>query len=256
MVSSNDIEKIRKALPRENATNFERRMVAELCLYWTIYEQCVLTDVNLPRARAALQIWKEEWAFLFDQPRRQFLQISFFFAGLLTYEQSLSSKSAAVRESVVSEMVRLSSEILSLSMEKEDERTKHLTDHVYHVITFAAVTLCRLLCRYEAQLQSKFDLNEKDALVSRTARWLCEIDPGPHIGKVMSALISNVQNKLRPGPHEPDPSGLSAQQNEPDITAIPDFLAMDSFTSDFDWDAMVPDWQSLASDDFMNAVII
>ncbi|KAF2485633.1 hypothetical protein BDY17DRAFT_322462 [Neohortaea acidophila] len=249
MVTKSDVEASRKILQSDIVTNFETRMVAELHLYWTIYEQCVAVDVHLPRAKAALQSWKEEWAFLFNQPRRQFLEISFFFAGLLMYEQSLSSKSAAVRESLVSEMIRLSSNILTLSMEKADERTKHLTDHVYHVITFAAVTLCRLIWRYKSQLEHKINLTEKDGLVTKTIDWLCAIDEAPHVGKVMATLIGNVQRKLQPNHQEATQSLLEIQRTDADSNAIPDFLAMEDYF-DFDWDGMAPDWQSLASDDF------
>jgi hypothetical protein len=63
--------------------------------------------------------------------------MGFHFAQLLIYEQALSSRSAAVRESLLSEMVRLSAAILTLAMETTDLRTQHLSDHIYHVITFA-----------------------------------------------------------------------------------------------------------------------
>lgn len=249
MVTKGDVEASRQILHSDNVTNFETRMVAELHLYWTIYEQCIAVDVHLPRAKAALQSWKEEWAFLFNQPRRQFLEISFFFAGLLMYEQSLSSKSAAVRESLVSEMIRLSSNILTLSMEKADERTKHLTDHVYHVITFAAVTLCRLIWRYRSQLEHRINLAENDELITKTIDWLCAIDEAPHVGKVMATIISNVQKKLQPSHEDASQPLLEIQQADADSSAIPDFLAMEDYF-DFDWDGMAPDWQSLASDDF------
>lgn len=257
MVTRADIEKSRQILQGGEATHFQTRMVAELFLYITIYEQCIVKRVNLHQAKAALLSWKEEWAFLFDQPRRQFLQTSFWFAGLLIYEQSLTSKSAAVRESVVSDMVRLSSDILKLFMETADERTKHLTDHVYHVVTFAAVTLCRLLCRYETpELKARLSLGEMDELIHTFINWLQSLDTAPHISKIMSRLIRNVQSRLRPD-FASDQLELGIQQTSPNADAMPELFGMDdNFDfSNVDWDAIIPDWQSVDSADLMNNVV-
>lgn len=227
-------------------------MVAEMFLYWTIYEQCVAAVVDLRKAQAALQAWRNEWNSLFDQPRPQFLQMSFFFAQLMMYEQSLSKKSAAVRESLLSEMVRLSVELLSTAMDTIDERTKYLTDHIYHMIAFAAVTLTRLLYKYETQLQMRHDIEKADALISATVHWLQGVDMSSHIGYMMGNVIKAVQQKLRPATQESVSLEPEFAQLQAEDLIIPDFLGMDSV--DFDWDAVIPDWQSLASEEMLSPV--
>lgn len=61
------LTKCRKILDFDHATNFESRMVAEVNLYWIIYESCSKATVDLPSTQAALQEWKHEWKFLFGQ---------------------------------------------------------------------------------------------------------------------------------------------------------------------------------------------
>jgi hypothetical protein len=208
--------------------------------------------VDLRKTRAALQAWRHEWSSLFDQPRPQFLQMSFLFAQLMMYEQSLSQKSAAVRESMVSEMVRLSFELLSSAMSTIDERTKYLTDHIYHMIAFAAVTLTRLLYKYEIQLKTRHDTEKLDALVSATVHWLQGVDMSSHIGSMMGNVIKAVQQKLRPATQDSVFDGPESPRVQAEDLIIPDFLGMDSV--DFDWDAVIPDWQSLASEELLSPV--
>ena len=252
LIRKDDLAKGRQMVQSGYLSNFEVRMVAESYLYWTMYEQCVATAVNLPQAQAALKAWKDEWSSLLDQPRPQFLHMSFYFAQLLMYEQSLNNKSAAVRESLLSEMVRLSFDLLTTALETNDERTKYLTDHIYHMIAFAAVTLSRLLYKYENQFGSQHTIDKADALVTETVRWLHGIGIPSHIGTMMGNLMEAVQQKLRPAAQRsisniPDPTQLHVED-----LIIPDLLGMDSI--DFDWDAMIPDWQSLNSDEFLSPV--
>ncbi|KAF7185505.1 putative transcriptional regulatory protein [Pseudocercospora fuligena] len=241
-----EIDRIKKTLPPGELSNFEMRMVAELSLYWDLYENAVAAPVALPQAQAALQSWKLVWQFLFDQPRSQFLQMGFHFAQLLIFEQSLNNKSAAVRESLISEMVRLSSAILQLAMDTADERTKHLTDHIYHMISFAAVTLCRLLCKYEEQMQATQYTADHDLLIMNTASWLRTLGTQLHVGQTMGNVIDAVHRKLRPSAHnrrrDSEPENAT-----PDTLTFPELLGVD--TLDLDWDAILPDWQSLASDE-------
>lgn len=248
MASKADIERIRKELPSGELSNFETRMVAETNLYWTLYEHAVASSVNLLQAQTALQSWKHDWVFIFNQPRAQFLQIGYHFAQLLIYEQSLNNKSAAVRESLLSEMVRLCSGILQMAMETSDDRTKHLSDHIYHMITFAAVTLCRLLCKYEGQLQAMPNIADSDTLVCQTAVWLRTLGSSLHVGHTMGDVIDAAHRKLRPNVHAELHRAREAQPT-PDQATFPDLLGMGMDTLEFDWDSMLPDWQSLASDD-------
>lgn len=255
MVSKVDIERVRKRLPPGELSNFEMRMVAESNLYWTLYDNAVASSVNLPQAQAALQTWKTVWGFLFDQPRAQFLQMGYHFAQLLIFEQCLNNKSAAVRESLLSEMMRLSIAILQLARETSDDRTKHLTDHIYHMIAFTAVTLCRLLCKYESQLQARFNIPESDTLIFSTITWLRSLGSSLHVGHTMGDLIHTAHRKLRPDAHVELRRASEPQQPTPDQTVFPDFIGMGMDTLDIDWDAMLPDWQSLASEELAQAAM-
>lgn len=51
----------------DQVTNFETRMVAEINLYWIIYESCSVVQVDLPGTQASLHQWREEWKFLFGK---------------------------------------------------------------------------------------------------------------------------------------------------------------------------------------------
>jgi hypothetical protein len=42
-------------------------MVAEVNLYWLVYENCSKSSVDLPSTHAALHEWREEWKFLFSE---------------------------------------------------------------------------------------------------------------------------------------------------------------------------------------------
>lgn len=252
MIGVKELERSRRVAEWNSATNFEVRMVAEIYLYWTIYEHCIATTVKLPRAQAALKSWKDEWNTLLNEPRFQFLHLSFCFAQLLMYEQSLTNKSAAVRESLLSEMVRLSMELLNTAMETIDERTKYLTDHIYHMIAFAAVTLTRLLYKYDSQLEGRHDIRNADTLILSTAQWLQGIELSSHISHMMGSVIKAVHQKLRPAAQTPAVLVPALTQLQAEDLIIPDFLGMDS--ADFDWDSVIPDWQSLASEDFFSPV--
>jgi hypothetical protein len=39
-------------------------MVAEVLLYWILYENCCQADVDLPKAQSALHAWRQEWKFV------------------------------------------------------------------------------------------------------------------------------------------------------------------------------------------------
>jgi hypothetical protein len=124
--------------------------------------------------------------------------MGYHFAQLLAFGQSLKSGTAAVRESLVLEMVRLSATILQLAMDTADERTRHLTDHIYHIITFSSVTLCRLLNTYEDQLRASNDIPALDLLVLQLVAWLRSIGLPCHVAHTLSDVVSALHKKLRP----------------------------------------------------------
>ena len=67
ILDRNQIDKCSEILISDHATNFETRMVAEVNLYWIIYESCSAVQVDLPKTQAALHEWRQEWKFLFGK---------------------------------------------------------------------------------------------------------------------------------------------------------------------------------------------
>ncbi|EED14682.1 C6 finger domain protein, putative [Talaromyces stipitatus ATCC 10500] len=198
----------------DNVTNYEARMVAESSLYWIIYGKCSGSEVTLTEAKAALQTWQQEWMTLFDQPRSQFLQMGFHFAHLLAYGQFIRSPSrrqtgpSAVIETIVMEMIHHSTTIINLAIETTDERTRHLTDHIYHIVTFSALTLCRLVHIYEAKLQAaNHNVDALDDLVVKLIDWLRSIGLPCHAAHMLAAILAAQFNKLRPTYVRPDVVG-------------------------------------------------
>ncbi|RQM06708.1 hypothetical protein DH86_00004281 [Scytalidium sp. 3C] len=67
LLDRKQIESCRKILNSDHATNFEYRMVAEINLYWIIYESCSAIPVDVAGTQAALHEWRQEWKFLFGK---------------------------------------------------------------------------------------------------------------------------------------------------------------------------------------------
>ncbi|TVY85310.1 putative transcriptional regulatory protein [Lachnellula suecica] len=233
----------RDILGSDQATNFETRMVAEINLYWIIYESCSSSSLDLPKTQKLLQEWKNEWRFLFDQPRSQFVQMGFHFAQLLTYDQSLKSRSAAVRESLLSEMVSNSVAIINQAIGTADDRTRHLSDHIYHIITFSAVTLCRLLNMYEQQLSALHNISELDTLILSLVTWLHSIGLPCHAGHTLGDVVSGFHAKLRPNSH-PSPYAIPWTADDDLALYFPELLGVESF--DFQNSNLLPNWEPYA----------
>ena len=163
--------------------------------------------------------------------------MGFHFAQLLAYDQALKSRSAAVRESLLSEMVRLSAAIIRLALDTADVRTQHLSDHVYHMITFAAVTLCRLLHMYEHQIVLSKNIVELDSLVLTLVTWLHSIGLLCHVAHTLGDVVSAFHQRLRPDAH-PSPYG----DPQDDVALyFPELLGMETFDGgNFDF---LPDWE-------------
>ncbi|KIW02086.1 hypothetical protein, variant [Verruconis gallopava] len=64
IVGRHQVEKCKEILKSDHATNFEQRMVAEVNLYWIIYEQCTGSTLDLPKVQASLHEWKKQWSFV------------------------------------------------------------------------------------------------------------------------------------------------------------------------------------------------
>ncbi|EFY94804.2 Zn(2)-C6 fungal-type DNA-binding domain protein [Metarhizium robertsii ARSEF 23] len=135
-----------------------------------------------------------------DQPRSQFLQMGFHFAHLFAYYQSLRSAQTGMDIATLSEMIRLSETTIKLAINTADERTRHLTDHIYHLITFSALTLCQVIHNYEPQLTTAgYDLYVLDSLIYTLINWFGSIGLRCHVAHILGDIISAQFQKLRPG---------------------------------------------------------
>lgn len=67
VVTQSQIDRCRYIVESPYATNFERRMAAEVDLYWIIYQECCSKVIETSHARAALSEWSQEWQELFGE---------------------------------------------------------------------------------------------------------------------------------------------------------------------------------------------
>lgn len=277
MLTQDHIDRCHHFLENGDLKNYEARMVAEVKLYWVIYNKCCPQGhpVNLQDTKMALQDWKKEWAKLFganflkpefwncnaddqilDEPRSQFLQMGFHFAHLLAYYQSARSPQSLMDGSTILEIIDLSSIIINLAIDTTDDRTRHLTDHIYHIVTFSALTLCRVLNMYDSQLRvANINIDDLDRLVMKLITWLRSIGLPCHAAHLLSDIVSSQFKKLRPkayatsqdvagGPEE-DYSALSALGASPLSSSVgflyPDLIGSELFEID-DGAVSWPQW--------------
>lgn len=190
--------------------------------------------------------------------------MGFHFAHLLAYGQSLRSPTrvrngSAIVETIVMDMIQHSRTIINLAIETADERTRHLTDQIYHIVTFAALTLCRLVHTYESKLRAaNNDVESLDRLVLRLVDWLKSIGLPCHAAHMLSDILAAQFNKLRPYCRpdvvsdlvgsDIDFSALDQQSLPADIGFMhPDIIGSEYFNIAIDaapwpqWDSMYPD---------------
>lgn len=168
--------------------------------------------------------------------------MGFNFARLLAYERALSSKSARVKSALLTEMVRLCVAIINLAIDTTDDRTRHLSDHIYHMITFAAVTLCRLLNLYETQLSTTENIGELDLLVLNLISWLRSIGPACHVGHTLGSVVASVHKKLRPNAQIPSPTDWPTPWSTSEITQFfPEYFGAENENGS-NWN-FLPDWE-------------
>jgi hypothetical protein len=142
-------------------------------------------------------------------------------------------------------MVRLSSAIIQLAMDTADDRTKHLSDHIYHMITFAAVTLCRVLHLYEAQIAASQNIGELDSLILNLVAWLHSIGLPCHAAHTLGDTVSAFHRKLRPlaRPASPPPMNPSNWFGVDVTPFFPELLDTD-LSDNGNWN-LLPDWEPL-----------
>ncbi|RAK71342.1 uncharacterized protein BO72DRAFT_490589 [Aspergillus fijiensis CBS 313.89] len=206
-----DIQRCARLMQMDSITNYEARMIAEVKLYWIIYRKCCGSHPDLEAVKRALANWQQEFLVLFAQPRSQFLRMGFHFAHLLAYSNRLksssqesldnmASSSSSSSASLVAGMLSHAKNIIDLAIDTTDDRTRHLTDQIYHLVTFAALTLCRLVHTYEENLRATgHDLDALDGLVVQLVDWLRSIGlPTSHAAYMLGDIVFARFAKLRP----------------------------------------------------------
>lgn len=175
-----------------------------------------------------------------------------------------------MRSSTLTEMVHLTRNIINLAIDNTDERTSHLTDHIYHIITFSAITLCQLLQTYRGKLGGHETGVALDALILRLVDWLRSIGFPCHVSRVLGDVIAAYHARLgphshaRPRTHSSNRRTLSQHEernrprdldHNPDLTTFPPYglsvpsapttpvvsynhdLPVPGFDQDFSWTA-------------------
>ncbi|KAG9708926.1 MFS general substrate transporter, partial [Aureobasidium melanogenum] len=233
MISAAHIKQAQLITRVAQSSNFEIRMAAELCLYWTIHQELEMETPDLSRSRDVLRLWKNDWEFLFAQERHHFIQMGLTFAHLLVLERSHGDQSSSMSDPSTVDMLSCCSEILETAIQTTDERTELLTDHVYHMITFAALTLSRLLHKHEQGSSTSFDTTTHHALITKTWQWLGSIGLSGHIGRTMSTIIATLYQSLFPSQANPT-DGYRLNQDTESFIGMPEFFDLDAF----DWDSL------------------
>ena len=181
-----------------------------------------------------------------EQPRSQFLQMGYYFARLLSLRRAVKATHNRMGGPPLSELIRLTTSIINLAMETADERTQHLTDNIYHIVIFSAITLCQLLRKYEDQLRHSQDVPALDSLVSRLVAWLRSIGLRCHVAHMLGDLVSAQQRRLRPGGTE-TPSGNSVSAALPSTNALfPHIISAEMLEGETGlWPDLWPPWDQV-----------
>lgn len=91
----------------------------------------------------------------------------------------------------LADVIQSSKQIIDIFLDTADERTRHLTDHVYNVVTFAALTICRVLQSYCAQLQQAgHDVDGLHKLIESIIAGLSSVGLPCHAASMLAAVVS------------------------------------------------------------------
>lgn len=126
--------------------------------------------------------------------------MGYHFSHLLTLRQSLKAPEASMNNVVLRDMIYNSESIIALAMNTTDERTRHLTDHIYHMLVFAALTICQLVKTYEPHLAVSslgLDVGSLAETVAQLISWLRHIGLPCHAAYMLGSIVEAEFNKTR-----------------------------------------------------------
>lgn len=188
--------------------------------------------------------------------------MGFHFAHLMMYSNCLKSSQTAITNTV-GEMIRHSTAIINLAIDTTDDRTRHLTDQIYHIVTFSALTLSRLIHAYESYLRVDHDIESLESLIVKLIHWLRSIGLPCHtaymLGGIVSAQFAKMRSKSKAGfSDDVDVNGVFHSPSVPEIHGAPfdaallypDFIGSELFNLDAGpW----PQWEPIYQDDEASA---
>lgn len=101
--------------------------------------------------------------------------------------------------SILENMTTRCRNIISLVAGTTDDRTPHLTDHIYIVVAFSALTLCRLVHTYEVQLlEANHDIAAWDDIVIKLVKWMRTVGLPCHVAPLLGRIVLAQFKSLRP----------------------------------------------------------
>jgi len=172
--------------------------------------------------------------------------MGYYFAFLLTRNQSLRRRGGDLSPSDLDELLRFITSILHLAINTTDERTEHLTDHIYHIITFSTLILCQILHRYRDKLRLSHNIESLHLLVSRTVDWLRSIGLSCHVAQMLARTIEAQHKKIRPTETGISSNNSSYESPALDFSAaFPEYLTAEMFDIDTDNDTWPMTWNSV-----------
>ncbi|OOF91588.1 hypothetical protein ASPCADRAFT_210942, partial [Aspergillus carbonarius ITEM 5010] len=175
MLQETQITRCKSTITTDQTTNYETRMIAEIDLYWTVSTQLLNNNrgkINILESVTQLEEWKRQWRSVLDEPRSQFLQMGFHFSILLLLYNHTHSHSHSHSPSTPT-LTHHAKSIIQTAITTEDARTRHLTDHIYHMITFAGIVICRILHthhhhhHHQPEIPGPYETSELEALIVR-----------------------------------------------------------------------------------------
>ncbi|KAF4121899.1 GAL4 [Geosmithia morbida] len=251
-LTEKDVDRCAWLVENSNVGNFEERMAAEIRLYWVTYQHYSVQETTTQDVNASLESWKQEWAVLFcefwfvsvpshadlliwvpqGQPRAQFLQMGYHFSRHLVLRQTLRAPGASMNNSLLQAMIHDAKAIIDLAIHTTDERTRHLTDHIYHMLAFSALTICQLVKTYEAQLgTSTLDVSSLAQTISELIYWLRSIGLPCHAAHMLSDIVEAQFNMTRHAFQRRDEGRATREYS--DVEAAPSSEAAEASFLDF-----------------------
>lgn len=107
----------------------------------------------------------------------------------------------------------------------------HLTDHVYHVVTFAALTLCRILRDHRIQLlEAAYDLDGLYKLIEAIIHGLESVGLPCHAASMLAGVVAARFATLQMDPEDTN-APLSTESNaEPSLPLLGTYAGLDDYT--------------------------